>query len=395
MNTLSLFKMPFSEFQLKDTVSMALQQSIKSPLIDKFSIENQLYNAVKNNIQGQLKNLELNQDCPTCPPQNGLRTHFMVTLQVKLDYRVSFKAGIHAGLEFGNQWSSINPSAHLSLYNSGLGTPIYDNNKEKRKIVIDATVALNCMIGSSKGGGLPMNQYVINYDTPIPTQNTFSDWSVGYGQALTWNSAINKKFDFKDIQRQGIVNLRIGNFGLSTNNDTDKFPYFGGSTDYGWTGGIILSFAVANFGVIEAGHQTFTGKYDETNEIEKRRKELAQQIEDIEKNKTLSKSEKEHKLKILKDELREFLRNNPLHTQDAIQKKYNKAINFGRIYRDGNFILFEVETGGYMQETIHQKGIKIGKYNIYEPVLDLNFDYSEIRSMDNKPKIWIGKSVLY
>lgn len=31
MNTLSLFKMPFSEFQLKGTVSMALQQSVKSP----------------------------------------------------------------------------------------------------------------------------------------------------------------------------------------------------------------------------------------------------------------------------------------------------------------------------------------------------------------------------
>ncbi len=272
MNTLSLLKIPFSDFQLKDALSYGLKQGMNTPLVDKFSIESSLEAAVKSHIQKELKNTSFSGQCPTCPPNVGLRTNLMLTLQIQIGYKVSFKAGLHAGLEFGNNWSSVNSSAHLSLYNSGLGTPIYDNNKEKRKMVVDVTVALNVMVGNERGKGSPMKQYLINYDTPMPVENTFSDWSVGYGQALTWNSAINQRFDLKEVQRQGIINVRVGDFSLSTNNDTDRKPYFGGGTDYGYTGGLILSFNVARFGTFEIGHQTFTGKYNDKASVEKKEK---------------------------------------------------------------------------------------------------------------------------
>ncbi|WP_392420378.1 polymorphic toxin type 23 domain-containing protein [Capnocytophaga canis] len=397
MGQLSLFQMPFSEFGLKDAVSEALLQEVNNTSVNQFSIENSLEAAIKSHIQSGLKNASFNGQCPTCPPNNGLRTKFILTLQIQINYRVSFKAGLHAGLEFGNSWSSINSSAHLSFYNSGLGTPIYDNNKEKRKLVVDTTVALNVTIGNERGKGNPMKQYLINYDTPMPVENTYSDWSVGYGQAFTWNSAINNhKFDLKDVQRQGIWNVRVGNFALSTNNDTDRKPYFGGGTDYGYTGGLILSFDVARLGIIEAVHQTFTGKYRDKATVEERREELANQIENIEKDKTLSKDEKERIIKVLKEELKEFLKKNPLHTQDDTQKKYNKAVNLFGIRRDGNSIRLEVETGGYAQDHIHQgDDLKIGNWKIFEPVLDLKFDFEKIRSINNKPKIWIEKAFQY
>ncbi|AYW36334.1 hypothetical protein D8L92_02730 [Capnocytophaga canimorsus] len=382
--------MPFSEFGLKDAVSEALLQEVNNTSVNQFSIENSLEAAIKNHIQSELKNTSFNGQCPTCPPNNGLRTKFMLTLQIQINYRVSFKAGLHAGLEYRSGDFYTNQSLHFSFGNSGLGTPIYTNDREKRMMVVDATVYLG--VGIGKGEAKPMNQYVINYDTPMPVKNTFK-YSGSYGQALTWNSAINQRFDLNDVQRQGIWNVRVGDFALSTNNDTDRAPYFGGGTDYGYTGGLILSFDVARFGIFELVHQTFTGKYIETNEIEKKREELAIQIENVGKDKTLSKNEKERIINTLREELRAFLRENPFHTQDDTQRRYNKAVNFFGIRRDANSIRLEVETGGYMQDYIHQgKDFKIGNWKIFKPVLDLKFDFEKNRSMDNKPKIWIEKA---
>ncbi len=91
--------------------------------------------------------------------------------------------------------------------------------------------------------------------------------------------------------------------------------------------------------------------------------------------------------------MKAFLREYPLHTQDDTQRKYNKAVNFFGIRRDGNSIRLEVETDGYMQDYIHQgKDLKIGNWKIFESVLDLKFDFEKIRSMNNKPKIWIEKA---
>ncbi|MFJ1492192.1 polymorphic toxin type 23 domain-containing protein [Capnocytophaga canis] len=350
MGRLSLFQMPFSEFGLKDAVSEALLQEINNTSVNQFSIENSLEAAIKSHIQSGLKNASFNGQCPTCPPNNGLRTKFMLTLQIQINYRVSFKAGLHAGLEFGNNWSSINSSAHLSLYNSGLGTPIYENNKEKPKLVVDATVALNAMVGNERGKGSPMKQYLINYDTPMPVENTYSDWSVGYGQAFTWNSAINNnKFDLKEVQRQGIINVRVGDFSLSTNNDT-KRGYFGGGTDHGWTGGLLLSFNVAQFGTFEVGYQNFTGKYDDKADPEKNM-DMLDNLE-YKKDNPLELSKRDWRKSIRrmkKDLLNEF----PYHSQDNLQKSFNRASNFLRVQKDMHSIRLDIESNGWFQNGIH------------------------------------------
>ena len=365
MNTLSLLKVPFSDFQLKDALSYGLEQGMNTPLVDKFSIESSLEAAVKSHIQKELKNTSFSGQCPTCPPNVGLRTNLMLTLQIQIGYKVSFKAGLHAGLEFGNNWSSVNSSAHLSLYNSGLGTPIYDNNKEKRKMVVDVTVALNVMVGNERGKGMPMNQYVINYDTPIPVQNTFSDWLVGYGQALTWNSAINQRFDLKEVQRQGIINVRVGNFALSTNNDT-KRGYFGGGTDHGWTGGLTLSFNVARFGTFEVGYQNFTGKYDDKADPEKNM-DMLDNLE-YKKDNPLELSKRDWRKSIRrmkKDLLNEF----PYHSQDNLQKSFNRASNFLRVQKDMHSIRLDIESNGWFQNLIHdQIGDFKFKYDNPKPI---------------------------
>jgi len=52
-----------------------------------------------------------------------------------------------------------------------------------------------------------------------------------------------------------MIGFRIGNVNVSSNNDTRK-GYFGGGTDMGWSGGI--SIATPFF---EVGYQDFTGDY--------------------------------------------------------------------------------------------------------------------------------------
>ena len=77
MSSTTLFEMPFSEFQLKNAVSSALQQSLNYPT--QFSIESNLEAAVRDTIQNSLGNIRTSEQCPTCPYPNGsFRTAFSV-----------------------------------------------------------------------------------------------------------------------------------------------------------------------------------------------------------------------------------------------------------------------------------------------------------------------------
>ena len=60
MSSTTLFEMPFSEFQLKNAVSSALQQSLNNPT--KFSIESNLEAAVRDTIQNNLGNIKIGEN---------------------------------------------------------------------------------------------------------------------------------------------------------------------------------------------------------------------------------------------------------------------------------------------------------------------------------------------
>ena len=210
----------------------------------------ELKNTVENKIKSHLGSSISGNNCPSCPPQ---KRGFGITIgiQVLISYNIRFKGNLNIG--YGDRFGDLATSAslHLSAYNSGLGVSVVN----KDDFVFDITAAVLLTAGDG-GGAVPLQSYSINYDSPIPFLNDFK-WSFSYGQALTWNSALNKnKFSLDRIQREGLVGFRVGNVNVSSNNDTTNIPYFGGETDMGWTGGISVATPF-----IEVGFQDFTGDY--------------------------------------------------------------------------------------------------------------------------------------
>jgi RHS repeat-associated protein len=128
-----------------------------------------------------------------------------------------------------------------------------------RGIQYDATLTGIATVGG--GRGQAHNMYSVNYNMASPFQNDFKN-SGSYGQALSFNSAINSEWDSSygnRVQRSGIVGLKFGNFSFQTSNDTDLLGGDGG--DRGNTGA-----GVANFGGLEIGYQNFTGAYNRKQE---------------------------------------------------------------------------------------------------------------------------------
>jgi hypothetical protein len=124
----------------------------------------------------------------------------------------------------------------------------------------DFTAGGYASVGS--GSGSPHNFYTLNYNTASPFSNTF-DTSFSYGQARTFNSAINAMGDGPGWQTQGIVGARFGeNFSFSSNNDANSYGtsliFNDTGSDAGWTGGIVF-----NAGGVEAGYQNFSGYWPE------------------------------------------------------------------------------------------------------------------------------------
>ncbi|MEN2721056.1 hypothetical protein ABC895_12860 [Capnocytophaga sputigena] len=397
MSSTTLFEMPFSEFQLKNAVSSALQQSLNYPT--QFSIESNLEAAVRNYVQENLNSVEKGEKCEFCShPPFGVKSMFKAFLIIEINYKVSYKVGIAAGLEFRAGAFTNNNFIIANLYNSGLGTPIYDNDRERRIPVLDVTVGSSIFIGSDYGNGIPMNNFTINSYSPMPIQN-FYKFSLGYSMLGTWNSAINNgTFSLNDIQRQGVWNLRIGNFTVSTNNDTKRAPYWGKGTDYGFTGGLTINFAIANFGTFGLSHDTFTGKFRSEGEPELYQENILQKKEKI-LNSNLSEEEKKLLLDKCDNEWSEYLKNNSYHTQNEYQKKFNRATNsfefsegstsFFNLIKNSNQVRIEVDGIGKGQNIIHREGANLYLLKI-NPINDLKFDYSRIKELEKKPRVWIN-----
>ena len=387
MSSTTLFEMPFSEFQLKNAVSSALQQSLNNPT--KFSIESNLEMAVRNCMQENLKNLRLGSQCENCPFPLGIKSGFGAYLVIELNYRIRFRAGINAGVEFrAGAISNIN-FANINIYNSGLGTPIYENNKQKRMYIVEAVMGTSLFIGTNYGEGLSMDNYSINSHNTMSIPNTYKGVSLGYGKAISWNSVLDKeKIYLEDFQRQGIWNVRLGNIEISTNNDTARFPYFGGGTDYANTGGIIFSFAIADFN-IKYSNQTYTGDYNKEGPSEREREKFIKRMEEIEENNFLTKSEKEDRINKEKDSLSEYLEKNPYHTQSNFQKNFNNTIQSLSFKKGNNEISLEFETGSWPQDRIHQGREKNNRK--INGIQDLKFDFEKIRSQI-KTKVCVKRS---
>ena len=129
-----------------------------------------------------------------------------------------------------------------------------------RGLQFDVTAGAYASVGN--GTGSAHNFYTLNSNTASPFNNTF-DTSFTYGQARTFNSAINASGDGPGWQTQGIVGMRFGdNFSISSNNDADLYGtgliFNDTGSDAGWTGGIVL-----NVGGLEAGYQNFSGYWAE------------------------------------------------------------------------------------------------------------------------------------
>ncbi len=124
-----------------------------------------------------------------------------------------------------------------------------------------------------------------------------------------------------------MIGFRLGNFNISSNNDTKRF-YFGDGGDRSWTGGISVSTPI-----LEVGFQDFSGKFlkEATNETEL--KALKNKIKEIKKS-NLSKNEKKKEIAIIEKEIIILMDNN-LHTQTAYQQNLNKASTYFRINSNG------------------------------------------------------------
>lgn len=184
----------------------------------------------------------------TYPPISRNGFGFTFGIKIKLDYKIRFNFDIGMGYSMGGENFGGASTLHFSMYNHGLGT----RAREKR-MVYDVTASAYIIGGG--GDGIPMPNYLLNYNTlsPFPDRHK---WSAMWGQMLTWNSELNhRSFSLQDIQRQGLVSLRLGNIiKLSSNNDTKQWPFWGAGTDNGWTGGLILYTPL-----FEIGYQNFTG----------------------------------------------------------------------------------------------------------------------------------------
>ncbi|WP_452220197.1 hypothetical protein [Lacinutrix salivirga] len=340
-----------NDFDPKDDIDFWAQTSIKR------NAESALTKISKNN---NFINNNLNPD----PPNKGDGFRALFGLQILIGYKIRFKgtASIGTGYRFGD--FGITNSLHFAAYNHGLG--VGANNKN---FTVDITAAVNLTVGG--GQGVPLQSYSSNYNSPIPSLNTFKN-SFSYGQLLTWNSNINKNsFSLDDIQRQGMIGFRLGDFNVSSNNDTKRL-YFGDGGDRSWTGGISVATPL-----FEVGFQDFSGDYIKDAENEKELESLKKQIKKI-KNSTLSKDEKKKQLDVLKKELKIYTNNNDnknFHTQTKFQQNLNKASTYFRINNNGNNATIDFIGDAWLQNAIH-KGIK-----------DLRFDYQH-----KKIDIWSGKN---
>uniref|UniRef100_UPI000A896B40 hypothetical protein n=1 Tax=Tenacibaculum ovolyticum TaxID=104270 RepID=UPI000A896B40 len=176
------------------------------------------------------------------------------------------------------------------------------------------------------------------------------------------------------LQREGMIGFRLGNVNVSSNNDT-KRAYFGGGTDMGWTGGLTIVTPL-----IEVGFQDFSGDFLKKakkgeNIIEEQRREIIlDEIRVTKKNNHLSKDRKKEKIFELEKRLKE-LTFNKYHNQTENQKKLNKASTYIRFNQQNGYnATIDVIGDAWLQNFIHRT------------IKDFRFEYEH-----KKIEGWFGK----
>ncbi|WP_452224213.1 hypothetical protein [Lacinutrix chionoecetis] len=298
---------------------------------------------------------------PGNPPGGGFRVTF--GLQIMVGYKIRLKGSANVG--YGERWGDFGAtsSLHFAAYNGGLGSGV-----GKKNLVVDLTAAVNLTVGG--GQGTPLQSYSLNYNSPIPHLNNFQN-SFSYGQLLTWNSGINdNQFSLDKIQREGMIGFRLGDVNVSSNNDTKRL-YFGGGTDKAWTGGISVATPI-----FEVGFQDFSGDYQKDAPEEVKKDKLGKQIDAVKNDSTLNKFEKKEKIAALEKELKALTFDN-YHNQTSFQKKFNKASTYIRISNgDGYDATIDLVGDAWLQNAIH-RAIKDFRFE---------YDYKNI-------ELWGGKKL--
>ncbi|WP_438711329.1 hypothetical protein ACSTS3_00025 [Aquimarina muelleri] len=322
-------------------VKVSLQEKMESSIGD-------IARKITTNGNGKIGN----------PPGGGFRVTFGLQILVGYKIRVRGNANIGYGKRYGNFGATS--SLHISAYNAGLGSGVH-----KKNLVVDLTAAVNLTVGA--GQGTPLQSYSLNYNSPIPMLNDFQN-SFSYGQLLTWNSALQEnQFSLNRIQREGMIGFRLGDVNVSSNNDT-KRAYFGGGTDMGWTGGISLATPF-----LEVGFQDFSGDYSRRDDI--LRNDISEMIVKVKKNKNLSKIQKQQQIQKLEQDLKKIT-SSRYHNQTSYQKRLNKASTYIRINNSNGYnATVDLIGDAWLQNAIH-KAIK-----------DFRFEYNY-----KKTEVWSGKS---
>lgn len=331
-------------FNSTDTqVKSALQKSLLD-LNTRENIDTWAQTSLKANAENALSriasvdNIRNTNGGPSNIGTGGFRAMF--GLQLLIGYKVKFRATADFG--YGQRWGNFGAtsSLHFAAYNGGLGTGVNKNN-----LVVDITAALNLTVGG--GQGTPLQSYSLNYNSPIPNKNNFKN-SFSYGQLVTWNSNINKnKFSLANLQREGMIGFRLGDFNVSSNNDTKKL-YFGDGGDRAWTGGISVSTPY-----MEVGFQDFSGDFIEHSPAKNELNKIKAQIKKIKEDSFLSKDQKKEKIALLNESIREITNNN-LHTQTRYQKNLNKASTYFRINNNGYNATVDFIGDAWLQNAIHR-----------------------------------------
>ena len=328
MTSHPLFNFQGIESDLQSAITSSMFSFENSVGDAKFWAETDLKRKVEQSMRGYGQSFIIGGQNGCCGPGAPPGRVFKVTfgLQIQLGYKVRFKANLNAG--YGQRFGDFGgtTSFHISAYNSGLGVGV-----DKSNLVVDVTAAANIIIGG--GYGTPLQSYSLNYNSPIPMFNDFKN-SFRYGQLFTWNSALHdNQFSLDRLQREGMIGFRLGNVNVSSNNDT-KRAYFGGGTDMGWTGGISIVTPL-----IEVGFQDFSGDYF-------RKGDTRETNDDVDRDLMRSKEENRNPF------------SERFHRQTDYQKRLNKASTYIRFnHQNGYNATIDVIGAAWLQNGIH-KAIK-------------------------------------
>jgi RHS repeat-associated protein len=174
-------------------------------------------------------------------PNLGFGFHLSVSITSGGAY---FRGGVSlsASQNIGSN-VSVAAVANANAYFGGVGTA------SGRGFGYDASFGGAITAGGGQGNPLP--QYIGNSTSASSLQNSFEN-SGTLGQTFIYSSGI------EEIQRNGVIGGKFGDFAFSSHNDT-RMPFLGDGGDRGFTGGLRLSANLGNGGLLEGGTEVYTG----------------------------------------------------------------------------------------------------------------------------------------